>query len=228
LNTIRDLKKELEDLLTRDDWSESLERVAVMEGRRVINPLLSFLCRDEEELRWRAVTAIGVVVDHMARNDMEGARIIMRRLMWTLNDESGGIGWGAAESMAEIMARNERLADLYAHMLISYLDEEGNFLEFELLQRGLLWGLVRLAEVRLHLLGGAVHHLGRYLASPDSTVRGYAALLAGILGGEELRESLETLREDRAGLRFFTGGELKTTTVAEMAERALSKLGRPG
>lgn len=25
---------------------------------------------------------------------MDSARIVMRRLMWSLNDESGGIGWG--------------------------------------------------------------------------------------------------------------------------------------
>ena len=71
---------------------------------------------------------MGAVVEKLAWEDMEGARVIMRRLMWSLNEESGGIGWGAPEAMAEIMARHLELAREYSHMLISYMDYEGNFL----------------------------------------------------------------------------------------------------
>jgi len=38
----------------------------------------------------------------------------MRRLMWNLNDESGGIGWGNPEAMGEILACHEALANEYA------------------------------------------------------------------------------------------------------------------
>ena len=44
------------------------------------------------------------VVSRLADSDMEAARVIMRRLMWNLNDESGGIGWGSPEAMGEILA----------------------------------------------------------------------------------------------------------------------------
>jgi hypothetical protein len=46
---------------------------------------------------------MGEVMAHLADKDMESARVIMRRLMWSLNDESGGIGWGAPEAMGEIV-----------------------------------------------------------------------------------------------------------------------------
>jgi len=36
--------------------------------------------------------------------------------MWSLNDESGGIGWGAPEAMGAIMARHTGLADEYANI----------------------------------------------------------------------------------------------------------------
>ena len=46
---------------------------------------------------------MGVVVAGLAEHDMESARVVMRRLMWNLNDESGGIGWSSPEAMGEIM-----------------------------------------------------------------------------------------------------------------------------
>ena len=80
-------------------------------------------------IRWRAVSAMGHVVSRQAENDMPAARIIMRRLMWNLNDESGGIGWGSPEAMGDIMARSAPLTREYHRILISYVDPSGNFLE---------------------------------------------------------------------------------------------------
>jgi len=95
----------------------------------VINPLFSFLYNNDEQVRWRTVTAFGAVVAKLADEDMEAARIIMRRLMWNLNDESGGIGWGSPEAMGETLARHEGLAKEYARILLSYARQDGNYLE---------------------------------------------------------------------------------------------------
>ena len=91
---------------------------------------------NDELVKWRAVTAIGSIVTLLAKKDIEAARVIMRRLMWSLNDESGGIGWGAPEAMSEIMAQSNKIAEEYNSILISYLNEQGNFLEYEPLQKG--------------------------------------------------------------------------------------------
>ena len=63
---------------------------------------------------------MGQVVSNLADTDMESARVIMRRLIWNLNDESGGIGWGSPEAMGDIMACHERLAGEYHRLLVSY------------------------------------------------------------------------------------------------------------
>jgi hypothetical protein len=98
---------------------------------------------------------------------MESARVVMRRLMWNLNDESGGIGWGSPEAMGEITAGHGRLADEFAGILISYINPAGNFLEHELLQRGSLWGVGRLAHARPLLARPAVPFLPAFFESPD-------------------------------------------------------------
>jgi HEAT repeat protein len=152
--------------------------------------------------------------------------VTVRRLIWSLNDESGGIGWGAPEALAEIMARDERLADEYCRIFVSYLDEKGNFLEYEALQQGLLWGLARLAGVRPELVREAVPHLGRYLESGNAAVRGLAARAAGLLGAQEFGPRLRALLDDKADFPLYEEGTVVSRTVRDMAREALAALDR--
>lgn len=218
----RQLKQKVLGLLKSQNLSRAMSELRLLPARRVINPLLSLFCHNDEEVRWRAITVAGEVVEHLAATDRESARVIMRRLLWSLNDESGGIGWGSPEAMGEIMARDEALAREYASIFISYMVEEGNFLEYEALQRGLLWGLVRLAQARPHLLEEAVGHLPRYLESRDAAVRGLAALAAGLLGAQELRPKLQALIGDQDEFLFYSRNELGRHSVDQMAREALA------
>ena len=148
----RQLKRKILELLNEDELEKSLETVCLMPARQAVNPLFSFLYHKDELIKWRAVTAMGTVVACLAHADIESARIVMRRLLWNLNDESGGIGWGSPEAMGEIMARHGGLAKEYAGILVSFINEAGNYLEHEILQRGVLWGLGRLAHERPELV----------------------------------------------------------------------------
>lgn len=44
-------------------------------------------------MRWRAIEGMGAVAHRMAGEDPEAVRNILRNLLWTINEESGGIGW---------------------------------------------------------------------------------------------------------------------------------------
>jgi hypothetical protein len=222
----RGLKQIVQNLLSADALDASLHELCLLPGRQVINPLFSFLVHSDETLRWRAITAMGAVVEKLAQEDMEGARVIMRRLMWSLNEESGGIGWGAPEAMAEIMARHEGLAREYSHMLLSYMDCGGNFLEYEGLQRGVVWGLVRLARVRPQMVSNAGSHLQKYLESSDATTRGLAAWASGLLRAEETRSMLKLLLNDNFLLRLYIDNEFIEVRVRDLAKRALAMLER--
>lgn len=222
----RSIKDRVLQLLKADDLDVALEELARLPHKRVINALFSFFLHAEELIRWRAVVAMGAAVSSLADTDTEAARVIMRRLMWSLNDESGGIGWGAPEAMGEILARNERLSEEYAAILVSYLSPDGNFLEHEPLQRGLLWGLVRFAEARPGMAVAAAAYLRPYLASQDGTVRGLATLAVGLIGVAELRDALDELRGDPTVFRVYEPDQLKDHTVGELATRGLDLLNR--
>ena len=229
----RAIKKQVLDLLAGGDLVASRKALAGLPAGDVVHALFSAICRENPVVRWHAVTCMGDAVARIAADDLEAARIILRRFLWSLNDESGGIGWGAPEAMAECLCRDERRAGEYAHMLVSYMREDGeelcqdgNFIEHPLLQRGVVWGVGRLAGCRRELLQqlGAGRDLGRYLEAEDPELRGLAALAAGRLREATLRPLLQGLRADTAPLSWYDEGALHQTTVGVLVRDALEEL----
>jgi len=220
----RELKELVLGALRSDDRAQGLAELAKLPAGQVVNPLFSFFCSTDPAVRWRAVTAMGTVMTRLASADMEAARVIVRRMIWQLNEESGGIGWGIPEAMGETMARHEGLAEEYAHMLVSYIQEDGNFLEHVPLQRGVLWGLGRLARARPSLVKKAAPDIAMFLSAEDAQLRGLAAWILGLVGAQEARPGLEKLTADRAEVRLYLDWREESSTVSELAGRALAAL----
>ena len=218
----RDFKRNVTDLLKADDFAGVLETFRSYPARRVINPLFSCLCSTEPQIKWRAITALGAVVADHAQDDMESARVVMRRMIWNLNDESGGIGWGLPETMGEVMARHEGLAREYVNILVSYICEDGNFLEHQPLQQGVLWGLGRLAQTRPELLQNAAPHLHPFLSSENATLRGLAAWAIGLLTAGQDAPGLEVLKSDDTEVTLCLNGTERTYRISEIVKKALA------
>jgi hypothetical protein len=221
-------KRRISRLLQSPDLEPIIAELLQLPASTVINPLIGGLCSTNETARWHAITALGPIIADLADRDMEAARVVMRRFMWSLNDESGGIGWGAPEAMAEIMSCHDGLADEYAHMLVAYMREDGFYLELEQLQRGLMWGLGRLAQDKPDLLRSkdVVRHLLPYLNSSDSTVRGLAAWALGLLHAEESSPLLEKLVDDPAPARLYNERAFIDDTVGGLAHKALANIAK--
>ena len=221
-------KRHISKLLESSDIEAVIRELRQLPSSKSLSPLIGSLCSSNETVRWHAITALGPVVADLADNDMESARIVMRRLMWSLNDESGGIGWGAPEAMGEIMACHDSLAHEYTHVLVAYMREDGFYLELEQLQRGLMWGLARLAKKRPDLLQAqnAATYLLPYLDSNDSHVRGLAAWTLGLLKAEEATAALGKLADDRAPVKIYWNRTLEDDTVRGLAQKALANIAK--
>lgn len=215
--TYRQLKPYLRTRMQAENFNDTLLAILDLPARKVVNPLISFFCDKDAMLRWRSVSALGAVVARLADENRESARVVMRRLMWSLNDESGGIGWGAPEAMGEITARHAGMAGEYGHILLSYLAEDGNYLEHEVLQRGALWGCGRLAHARPESVKPAAGRLFPFLASADPYHRGHAAWALRPLALAQLPEAWGACLNDQSRLTFYTEGVLYECTVAMLA-----------
>jgi len=192
----------------------------------LVNPLFAAICRTDTVIRWNGIYTFGKVIGRIADQNIENGRIVMRRFLWSLNDESGGIGWGAPESMAEAMVNHPQLCKEYLHMLISYTQEDGpelcqdgNYIELPELQRGVLWGLSRLIENSPQEFSrfDCIDDLADYLRSGDHVVRALAGRCLCRLGRKD--KVLERL-SDSDGLddavEYYLEGRLTSFTVNEL------------
>lgn len=218
----RQLKKEVLRHLRNPDLDTAMQAVSQWPARQVVNPLFSLLYHGEERIRWRAVTAMGIIVSQLADHHRESARILMRRFMWNLNDESGGIGWGSPEAMGDIMARHPGLAEEFHAILISYIRPDQNYLEHEILQRGVLWAIGRLTHTRPHLMQAAADPLIPYLKADDPFLRGLGAWAARPLEGESLRRVRLALAGDQSPLAIYYHDEIRSVTVGQLASQDLT------
>jgi hypothetical protein len=227
----RQLKKDVLAILHKSSLGEIFQLLAGYQSHRLLNPLFIALCHPVERVRWHAVCSFGWLVPAIAEKDLEAGRIVMRRFLWSLNDESGGIGWGGPEAMAEIMCHSSPLRKEYLHMLISYMREDGealfqdgNYLELPMLQRGLLWGIGRLCQDhrREMIEQRIVDDVSAYLESSDMHVIGLAIWCLGLLGVENGLEKIRRFQNCNEGLCLFLNYEIKHISVAELARGALS------
>lgn len=227
----REIKKHVFFLLTQETFKDVLYGVGQLAPRESINPLFSAICRPEERIRWFAISCFGKALGKLAKDDSEAARIVMRRFLWSLNDESGGIGWGAPESMAEGMVSSSLLRAEYLHMLVSYakydgdkLFQDGNYLELPELQRGLLWGIERVSslfpeEFENHDIN---FELGEYLTATDATVSGLA--LKCVINLERVnifREQINSLKSNKNRFSFYKDGSFSEFELSALATTVL-------
>jgi HEAT repeat protein len=220
------LKQKVFDLLKSPDFDRQLGSLKDFPFHKTLNHLFSALCGKDEEVKWHAVTVTGRLVADLSERDPEAARNILRRMIWSLNEESGGIGWGFPEAMGEILARKENLAREFAAILVSYIQPEGNFLEFQPLQRGALWAISRLAEAFPFLLTPMKTEafLLPFLESRDPAVLGEAIKALGFLGDEQSLPRLKELLSDREVVRLYQGGKFMSSHIGELAQEAIERI----
>lgn len=223
--SIRALKKVTLRILESSGDYRDLQKSTGEGLLRIINTLFSFLYHKNPVVKWNAVTAMGSAVSRLAETDMEPARNIIRRLMWNLNDESGGIGWGSVEAMGDILAKNRSLAMEYSAIMFSYAREDGNFQEHTLMQRGVMWAIARFCQAWPDMTSDtAVKHIIPFLESNDAHARGLAALVSGYLKAEDSINGLEKLKTDDNIIQIYYKDKYIDIKVKELAEEALVRI----
>lgn len=226
MNT-RQRKKHILTLLAADNWQKHLHELVELR-QKAISPLFSALHNISPLIRWHAITAFGVVVKAMSEQTPEKARVIMRRFIWNLNDESGGIGWGSPEAMAEVVVQSPLMAKEYHNHVLAYIHENhcrpDCYLEHAPLRRGAVWGVGRLAQVRPELAQQAEADLLCLLTDCDTTIRALAAWSCGLLKIKAAQSTLQTMLADQSVIELYLDRQLTYPSVAFLAQEALDHI----
>jgi hypothetical protein len=178
--------------------TNDLEKIdALVQQDRKVLSLLIRIAYDKDTLAgWRAIKAIGRAAQTLAKIDPECLRETARRLLWSLSDESGGIGWSAPEILGEIISADpEKFADFIPPLTAVYDVEERVF------KAGVVYALARIAEQAPGQITGYQKIIISSLVDKDALVKIYALQLVKQLWGIE---NLETIWSDAYRLKVIS------------------------
>ena len=158
------------------------------QNKKIISVLVRLAYDKETVLSWRAISAVGRVATLFVRNDYEFLRETIRKLLWSLSDESGGIGWSAPEMLGEIVSADpQRMADVVPLIAEIYSIEEKVF------RPGVLYALKRIAESRPEMVIPFQKLVVGGLSEDDPLAKIYALEMAILLKGHMQTENQESL-----------------------------------
>jgi hypothetical protein len=223
----RKTRQKVGQILQRQDKTQALDQLTRIPDRQLVGHLIFYFYAGDELLRFRSITAMGLLGKRLADGRMENARDVMRRLMWNLNDESGGIGWGSAEAMGEILGQSPDLAAEFDSILFSFLDPKANFIDNPMLQQGILWGIGTYAKTAPEQINDyRAGLIFPFLDAADPVTRGYAirALTrAGRLDSGNLPVHIQT---DKNMLLLYTGWHFAPVRICDIAPTCFPQTGR--
>jgi hypothetical protein len=147
------LREEIEVLLAQGAENVLVDRV--VENRRLVRPLVARLWDPDGEIRERAARVLG----HAAAAHPGLCQDLVRRLMWTLNDESATNGVFAVPALGELGRRAPQLLAPQLGAMVAAAVDDGLRLE-------LLRALGAVAETAPELVAP---HLPRLRPTIDRT-----------------------------------------------------------
>jgi hypothetical protein len=205
------LRQEIRTLLEKGDYPE-LVRLAGQEPNAA-GLLMQFLYEPQDPLHWRALEGLG----HVAKGHPRQVQKIISRLLWLLNEDSGSFGWGAAAALGEIGRHEVSVVYDIIPMFCGFLEEP--------FSRGpMLWGIGRMAAVHPEKLHEVIPFILACLEVDDPQVRGLGAWALGRLKEQEARGPLAKLLTDERPVELYDQGELRRSSVAQLAKEALTAL----
>lgn len=161
------IKKTLFHALEKNDLDEVVS--LVRENKRWLNQLVRFAYDKDTLVGWRAIKAIGRVSEALVKIDEEYLRVTMRKLLWSLTDESGGIGWSAPEILGEIVRVDPEKFSNFIPLIAGVFE-----VEEKVFRPGVVYALARIAEISPERVACYQKIIVMALSDPDPLVRIYA------------------------------------------------------
>jgi len=211
------IKREVEHLLRHRDFPSLVELCVA--NRQYWQEIRYRLYDLDEVLRWSAIETAGKLMRQWwdAGNE-EKVRIYIRTLFWSLNDESGGIGWSSAQTIAEIISQNPVLISPYGSMMIAHCIDEPPLL------KGCFWGIGRLGSLIREGVAAFKNEIIEVFSCGDADVLGTAAWAMGEAGVVSVVPFLERLRFRNAPVTIYIEGSFYEKPVGRWVEEAILRL----
>ncbi|MBN2061962.1 MAG: PBS lyase [Deltaproteobacteria bacterium] len=206
-------KKEVEELVK--DYQIAPLLSMAREDERIIRDIQRLLYAVDKQLRWRAADAMGKVSAVIAEKYPDFISKLLQRLFTAIMDTAAS-SWGSLDAIGEIIRNSpEQFAGYLPHLY--------QFMRDRSLLAGTLRSLGRISEKSPHLIRNKAFHFIPLLHDHDPDIRGYSAILLGNLVAHEAKEDLTNLVNDTGDVEIYGEGNVKKSTLGQLATEALGK-----
>jgi len=211
------VKQQVRDLLYQRDYNRLIELCE--ENRKIWTELRFRLFDMDEKICWSAIEAVAQFMKHLWRKGKtEKVREYMRNLFWSLNDESGGIGWNSPQTIAEIIVNIPELLDPFGSMMIAHtLDEPP-------LVQGGLWGIGRLGMLAAESLEFFKDLVLAVFQNNDTQTLSLAAWASGKAEFKPALPFLEKLLERHEVVQIYYDGDFHEKQLGQWAKEAIETI----
>ena len=162
------MKREIRTCLVNRDF-EGIRALA-KKRKLVLSRLLALTYDPDEAICWSAVEGLGIASSVWVEKDVESVREFCRRLLWLVNDESGGVGWFVPQALGVILGENHDSLGEFIPALLTVLDVENE----KPILLGMLWALGRIGPIHDDYIAQARERIRPYLSSGDPDVQAVA------------------------------------------------------
>ncbi|MFC1953664.1 DVU0298 family protein [Chloroflexota bacterium] len=211
------IKQQVKALLIQRDYCELLR--LCQRGKRYWRTLQLYLYETDENLRWPAIEVVaGLLNSWWHEGKKEKVKEYIRSLLWLLNDESGGIGWSAPETIAETIIAIPELMDPYGDVMVA------SAFESPLLLNGSLWAIGRLGT---QIKEAVMIAREKVLAAFDSDNPETLSLVAWASGETDFTPAVDILaklgdRQER--VQIYINGHFREESLGNWSKEAIAKI----
>jgi hypothetical protein len=225
-----EMKKFIHHALEKNDLDAVVS--LAQKDRKTLSLLVRMAYDKETLVGWRAIKAVGRIANVLVKTEPEFLRIAVRKLLWSLSDESGGIGWSAPELLGEIVHSDpEGFADIIPLIAEVYDIEEQTF------RPGVMYALARVAEVSPEIVANYQRIIIRSLVDSNPLIRSYTLELVGLLWpvvcdknlwnmdfNKKIESTINNMRKDKEVAWIYKKNGFIDIEVGEYASIVASKL----
>ena len=194
-------------------YERDVPRIVEIAGtkKRLLSKLYGLTFSTDAAQVWRAIEALGIVAALKAPHEIERIRDFLRRCIWQMTDESGGLGWHSPEVIGEVLYRVPALIPEFGHLLFPYFSES----PFERA------AVARIAPLAPALIRDHRDQLLDQLRGPDAMIRIFAARSLRHAGLDLPPDDRRFLGEDHTPVSVycFGTGTMESARVCDLFNR---------
>jgi len=207
--TLNEIRKKVKEHLGSNDLKAIAE--LAKQDRRAVSALVRYSYDKGSVESWRAIKAMGMATKAIIDKEYDFIRETIRKLIWSIMEESGAIGWSAPEMLGEISAADPKKLHDIIPIIPSYYDEI-------FFRAGVMYSLLRLCDEVPEEVEKQKEFVLRALNDENPLVKVFGLQIAGKLSLREAADLVKKLENSNEEAEIYNGESFENVKIKNIAK----------